>query len=37
LANPVVHWEITGKNAVQLQPFYSSVFGWHIDANNSMQ
>ena len=37
MANPVVHWEITGKNAVQLQPFYGSVFGWQIDGNNPMQ
>ena len=37
MANPVVHWEITGKNAVQLQTFYSGVFGWQIDANNPMQ
>jgi predicted enzyme related to lactoylglutathione lyase len=36
LANPVVHWEITGKNAAQLQPFYSSIFGWQIDTNNPM-
>lgn len=34
MANPVVHWEITNQHAERLVPFYSSVFGWHIDANN---
>jgi len=36
MANPVVHFEITGKDGKKLQNFYSGVFGWNIDANNPM-
>jgi predicted enzyme related to lactoylglutathione lyase len=36
LANPVIHFEILGPDGKQLQEFYSSVFGWDIDANNEM-
>lgn len=36
MANPVTHFEITGKDAKKLQAFYSDIFGWHIDANNPM-
>ena len=28
MANPVVHFEITGKDGKKLQDFYSSAFGW---------
>lgn len=35
-ARPVVHFEILGKNAATLREFYSSLFGWKIDANNPM-
>lgn len=34
MGNPVVHFEIKGENAKELQKFYSSVFGWNINANN---
>jgi uncharacterized protein len=34
MGNPVVHFEITTKNIERLHSFYSSVFGWAIDANN---
>ena len=34
MGNPVVHFEITTKNIDRLHSFYSSVFGWAIDANN---
>ena len=37
MANPVVHFEVTGKDGKKLQSFYSGVFGWNIDANNPMQ
>ena len=33
---PVVHFEVFGKDAKKLQKFYSSMFGWTIDANNPM-
>ena len=28
MANPVVHFEVTGKDGKKLQDFYSSAFGW---------
>ncbi len=33
---PVVHWEINARDARRAQEFYSSLFGWTIDANNPM-
>ncbi|HLZ69721.1 MAG TPA: VOC family protein [Dehalococcoidia bacterium] len=36
MANPVVHFEIIGKDAGKARQFYSSLFGWAIDANNPM-
>src|SRR4051794_24026135 len=36
MANPVVHFEILGKDGKKAQSFYSSLFGWSIDANNPM-
>ena len=36
MGQPVVHFEILGKDAKKLQDFYSEIFGWHIDANNPM-
>ena len=35
-ANAMVHWEIQSKQPEALHRFYSEVFGWKIDANNSM-
>lgn len=37
MANPVVHFEILGKDGKKSRDFYSSVFGWQIDANNPME
>lgn len=34
---PVVHWEINSHNAGRLQEFYSSLFGWKVNADNPMQ
>lgn len=34
MPNPVVHWEIIGKDAKGLQKFYSDLFGWKVDADN---
>jgi len=31
---PVVHFEITTRNAKQIQDFYASLFGWSINAEN---
>jgi uncharacterized protein len=35
MSNPVVHFEIIGKDAAVLQNYYSELFGWEIDHNNS--
>ena len=37
MPNPVVHWEITAKNAPKLHKFYADLFDWHIDSNNPME
>ena len=34
MPNPVVHWEITARDAGKAQEFYGSLFGWHIDSSN---
>jgi predicted enzyme related to lactoylglutathione lyase len=36
MPNPVVHFEVIGKDAKKLQDFYSQLFGWNVDANNPM-
>lgn len=36
MGNPVVHFEVTGKDGKKLQDFYSNVFGWKINADNPM-
>ncbi len=36
MPNPVIHWEITGKDAPRLQQFYADLFGWDVNANNPM-
>ena len=36
MPNPVVHFEICGKDGKKLQDFYSRAFGWHVDTNNPM-
>jgi predicted enzyme related to lactoylglutathione lyase len=30
MGNPVVHFEIFGKDALGLRTFYGDVFGWHV-------
>ncbi len=37
MANPVIHFEILGKDARKSRDFYSALFGWTIDANNPME
>ena len=34
MGQPVVHFEIEGRDADDLRRFYSQLFGWEIDANN---
>jgi predicted enzyme related to lactoylglutathione lyase len=36
MGQPVVHFEVMGKDAAGLQAFYGSLFDWDIDANNPM-
>jgi predicted enzyme related to lactoylglutathione lyase len=36
MANPVVHFEVIGKDGKKLQEFYSGIFGWKVDAANPM-
>lgn len=36
MGQPVVHFEVLGKDASKLQQYYSELFGWQIDADNPM-
>jgi uncharacterized protein len=36
MGQPVVHFEVIGKDGAALQSFYSGLFGWRIDADNPM-
>jgi predicted enzyme related to lactoylglutathione lyase len=36
MGQPVVHFEVIGKDGAKLQRYYSDLFGWEIDANNPM-
>lgn len=36
MANPVVHWEVSGKDQKKLQEFYAALFGWKIDVHEEM-
>jgi predicted enzyme related to lactoylglutathione lyase len=36
MGQPVVHFEIIGKDGVKLQNYYSELFGWKMDTNNPM-
>jgi predicted enzyme related to lactoylglutathione lyase len=37
MGQPVVHFEIVGKDGEKLQRYYSDLFGWVIDADNPMK
>jgi predicted enzyme related to lactoylglutathione lyase len=37
MGQPVVHFEVIGRDPAALQSFYSDLFGWRIDANNPMK
>ena len=34
MGQPVVHFEIIGRDGSALQRYYSELFGWEIDADN---
>lgn len=36
MKNPVVHFEVTGKDGKKLQDFYAKTFGWQVNADNPM-
>ncbi|MDO8793153.1 MAG: hypothetical protein Q7J25_00870 [Vicinamibacterales bacterium] len=36
MGQPVVHFEIIGRDAKKLQDYYSELFGWEIAADNPM-
>jgi predicted enzyme related to lactoylglutathione lyase len=36
MGQPVVHFEVMGKDAEKLRNYYSELFGWEIDADNPM-
>jgi predicted enzyme related to lactoylglutathione lyase len=36
MGNPVIHFEVTGKDGAKLASFFSDLFGWQIDTNNPL-
>jgi predicted enzyme related to lactoylglutathione lyase len=36
MANPVVHFEIIGKDGDKTKQFFAELFGWGIDSDNPM-
>lgn len=36
MGQPVVHFEVVGKDGDRLRSYYSELFGWEIDADNPM-
>jgi predicted enzyme related to lactoylglutathione lyase len=36
MGQPIVHFEIIGKDGAKLQSYYSDMFGWAVDADNEM-
>jgi uncharacterized protein len=36
MGQPVVHFEVMGKDMAKIQSFYSGLFGWEIDTSNPM-
>jgi hypothetical protein len=36
MPNPVVHFEILGRDGPALQSFYAELFGWKVDASNPL-
>ena len=37
MANPVVHWEIGGKDAKKLVEFYKGMFDWEVNCMEGME
>ena len=36
MGQPVVHFEVIGKDGDKLKSYFSELFGWEIDSNNPM-
>src|SRR5712692_5479978 len=36
MGQPVVHFEVIGKDADKLRSYYTDLFGWKFDADNPM-
>jgi uncharacterized protein len=36
MGQPVVHFEVVGKDGEKLQGYYAELFGWEINADNPM-
>ena len=36
MGQPVVHFEVVGRDGAKLQSYYSELFGWDINADNEM-
>jgi uncharacterized protein len=36
MGQPVVHFEVIGRDSARLQAFYGTAFGWDFDAANPM-
>jgi uncharacterized protein len=34
MGQPVVHFEVVGKDGTRLQQYYSELFGWELSADN---
>jgi len=37
MGQPVVHFEVIGRDGPKLQSYYAELFGWEIDADNPMK
>lgn len=37
MGQPVVHFEVIGKDGEKLQSYYSELFGWEVNADNDMK
>jgi predicted enzyme related to lactoylglutathione lyase len=36
MGQPVIHFEVVGKDGDKLKGYYAELFGWEIDSNNPM-
>ncbi len=36
MPQPVIHFEINARDSAKITSFYTSLFGWSVDANNPM-